>query len=342
MERPGPVDDIHRGSPLRTGHVWSSRFVRRLISISVVTLLAGFAWLLLPLALVADLLTAPRRMPATRLTFMGWGYALYEVVGVIRSFGLWLRFGGVVTSPRALRRHHELQRWWAAGIVDVARRTVGLRFEGPDPVLPDGPVVVLARHSSMADAILPAYLIGVRADRGIRYVLKRELLADPCLDIVGNRLPNHFIDRSDTDDHQLHALRDLATAADDDALVIFPEGTFALPDKQLRAVHHLERHDPERASRAKALRHTLLPRPAGTLALLEASPAADVLVLAHTGLEGAAYARGVWRSVPFRAPVRVRPELHARSSIPRDRVDRIDWLDRTWADVDDWIEEHHA
>lgn len=318
----------------------SSRVSRRVISIPIVILSAGFAWLLLPFAVVADLLTAPRRMPATRLTFMGWGYALFETIGVVRAFGLWLRFGGDVTGPRALQRHHELQRWWAASIIGVAERTVGLRFSGPDPTLPDGPVIVLTRHSSMADAILPAYLIGVQANRRIRYVLKRELLADPCLDIVGNRLPNHFIDRTDTDEHQLNALRTLATYDQNDALVIFPEGTFALPEKRLRSVHHLERHDPERASRAKALRHTLLPRPAGTLALLEAAPDADVLVLAHTGLEGAAYARGVWRSVPFRSPVTVQPKLHARATIPDGRVDRIDWLDQTWADVDDWIEEH--
>lgn len=317
----------------------SSRVSRRLVSIPVVILLAMFAWLLLPLALVADLLTAPRRMPATRLTLMGWGYAIFETVGVVRSFGLWLRFAGNVASPRSLERHHQLQRWWASAIVGVAERTVGLRFAGPDPALPDGPVIVLARHSSMADAILPAYLIGVQADRRIRYVLKHELLVDPCLDIVGNRLPNHFIDRADTDEHQLAVLRGLAAGDHDDALVIFPEGTFALPEKQLRAVHHLERHDPERASRAKALRHTLLPRPTGTLALLEAAPDADVLVLAHTGLEGAAYARGVWRSVPLRSPVVVRPELHPRATVPEDRAGRIDWLDRTWAEVDDWIEE---
>ena len=84
------------------------------------TFLAGFAWLLLPFAVVADLLTAPRRMPATRLTLMGWGYALFETIGVVRAFGLWLRFGGDVTGPRALQRHHQLQRWWAASIIGVA------------------------------------------------------------------------------------------------------------------------------------------------------------------------------------------------------------------------------
>ncbi len=305
------------------------------------TLLAASTWILLPLTFVADLVTAPRRMPATRLALMAWGYAIYELIGVVRAFGLWLRFGGNVKGRRASERHQRLQRWWAASIVGVAERTVGLRFTGPDPTLPDGPLIVLARHSSMADAILPAYLIGVQADRRIRYVLKRELLADPCLDIVGNRLPNHFVDRGDTDDHQLTALRDLATDAGDDALVIFPEGTFALPEKQIRAVHHLERHDPERAARARALRHTLLPRPAGTLALLEASPDADVLVLAHTGLEGAAYARGLWRSVPLRSAVTVRPQLHERTTLPFDRDDLIDWLDETWADLDHWVDRQN-
>ena len=33
----------------------------------------------------------------------------------------------------------------------------------------------------------------------LRYVLKKELLFDPCLDIVGNRLPNYFVDRGGQD-----------------------------------------------------------------------------------------------------------------------------------------------
>jgi len=59
-------------------------------------------------------------------------------------------------------------------------------------------------------------------------VLKRELLADPCLDIVGNRLPNHFLDRHATDSgpelaalprvepqvDSVYALRDFASAFD--------------------------------------------------------------------------------------------------------------------------------
>ncbi|MDC0708578.1 hypothetical protein POL68_08865 [Stigmatella sp. ncwal1] len=30
----------------------------------------------------------------------------------------------------------------------------------------------------------------------LKYVLKRELLWDPCLDVVGRRLPNVFVERS--------------------------------------------------------------------------------------------------------------------------------------------------
>ena len=54
---------------------------------------------------------------------------------------------------------------------------------------------MLCRHASLADSLVSAWVITSVAGMNPRYVLKRELLVDPCLDIVGNRLPNHFLDR---------------------------------------------------------------------------------------------------------------------------------------------------
>ena len=64
-----------------------------------------------------------------------------------------------------------------------------------------------------------------------RYVLKRELLADPCLDVVGQRLPNHFLDRQATDSTpELLALEELVTGIDESTVgIIFPEGTRVEP-----------------------------------------------------------------------------------------------------------------
>jgi hypothetical protein len=55
----------------------------------------------------------------------------------------------------------------------------------------------MLRHASIGDTLLASALVG--RPHGIfwlRYVLKRELLWDPCLDVVGNRLPHVFVDRA--------------------------------------------------------------------------------------------------------------------------------------------------
>ena len=62
-----------------------------------------------------------------------------------------------------------------------------------------GPIVLISRHASLADALLPAWLLGRNGDMRPRYVMKRDLLVDPCLDIVGHRVPNWFVDREPED-----------------------------------------------------------------------------------------------------------------------------------------------
>jgi steroid 5-alpha reductase family enzyme len=44
------------------------------------------------------------------------------------------------------------------------------------------------------NAILTSVLLTHRHGIDFRHVLKRELLWDPCLDVMGNRLPNYFGD----------------------------------------------------------------------------------------------------------------------------------------------------
>lgn len=53
-----------------------------------------------------------------------------------------------------------------------------LEVEGVNALQP-GPLVVLMRHASLADTLLPAVVIASHGIR-LRYVLKRELLWDPC------------------------------------------------------------------------------------------------------------------------------------------------------------------
>jgi 1-acyl-sn-glycerol-3-phosphate acyltransferase len=118
-----------------------------------------------------------------------------EAVGVTIAAGLWL-----VGQRRNARAHFALQRWWAAQLMNALQLTTGIRVDAADATsLSPGPAIMLCRHASLADSLLSAWVVTSKARMNPRYVLKKELLADPCLDVVGNRLPNYFLDRQAPD-----------------------------------------------------------------------------------------------------------------------------------------------
>jgi hypothetical protein len=199
-----------------------------------------------------------------------------------------------------------------------------------------GPAVVLCRHASLADSLLSAWVVTSCAGQRPRYVLKRELLLDPCLDVVGGRVPNHFVDRDAADSSgELVALRDLAAdMGDRDVAVIFPEGTRATAAKRERALAKIAERDPARAATLAPLRHLLPPRPAGATALIEGCPTADVVLAWHTGFDGLDTFGGILRALG-----RAAPEAHfeavriERTDVPTG-ADLAPWLDQQWLRAD--------
>lgn len=310
---------------------------RRLVSVPAVACAGvGLVVLLplwLPIALAVDLMRAPRRLPVTRLLAFALSWAWIETIGVVRLTVIWL-----TGNAGDVERMTEVQRWWASRILTALRVTAGLRveYDGLDAYHPT-PIVVLPRHASLVDSVFSIWAAIGPGRLQARVVLKRELLADPCLDIAGNRLPNYFLDRGATDSApELAAImalsRDMGSGV---AAVIFPEGTRANPDKRLRALAKILERDPARAERLSALRHLLPPRPAGAAALLAGAPDADVVVAWHTGLEGMDSFRGIVRNVPPLSGRTVR--YHARR-VPRAEVPSgeafVRWLDDTWLELD--------
>ena len=79
-------------------------------------------------------------------------------------------------------------------------------------------------------------------------------------------------------------------------------------------------------------------RPGGTLGLLEAAPAADVVVCAHTGFEGAASLAQIWDGALVDQTIRVQFRRIPRDKIPGGRDARIAWVFEEWQRVDAWIE----
>ncbi len=310
-------------------------FRRRLVSVPTVLVTWLVATLTLPLLLVVAIVVDAARALMTRAPFMavrllsfGWAYLTYEVVGLVALF-LALLPGSTVERTWAI------QRWWANGLLDAAQRIFGLEFaaEGTD-VLSASPYVLLMRHASIVDNLLPARYVTDEAGVRLRYVLKRELLGDPCLDVAGNRLPNHFVDRSGADSAtELAAIAALARGlGSQEALVIFPEGTRFTPDKRRRVLERLTDRNPALAEVAAGLTNVLPPRVGGVQAALEMP--LDVVVCAHRGLEGFATIGDIWRGSMVDRAVELRFWRVSRDEIGPDVGA---WLIDEWSEVDAWV-----
>lgn len=335
----GPSDGMWRER-------WTRRWARRAVTIPGVFLVTALHGAVLPLllayALVADLV---RRQPLLlcRFHLTIFGTLVLHCVGLISVLLWWLAKLVVRPDQRRWRAWHAwLECWWADKLIGVARALYGLRVVVEDGhLLRPGPALLLLRHASIVDTMLPAAYIG-RGKVVLRIVKKRELLWDPCVDLVGTRLPRAYVRRGAANVRsELERLRTLSDGMGaDDAIALFPEGTRFTTEKQAQVLARLKSKDPAKAARAARLRHVLPVRPAGTTAILDHRPDLDLVFCAHTGLEGASrlddFVRGallgrVWRVKLWRVP---------SQQIPRDPAQRLELIERMWEKVDTWIDEH--
>jgi 1-acyl-sn-glycerol-3-phosphate acyltransferase len=326
---------------------------RRMLSITLVSSL-WVAWIALaPVWLVSftavDLMRGrERRGVALRCGCMAMVYLTCELGGLIIAGALW--------AARRVRRidddawediHFRLEAAWGAmlfrSMAVIFKMTIDVDGES-QARLGEGPYVLLVRHSSIADTLLASALVSRSHGIRLRYVLKKELLVDPCLDIVGHRLPNAFVDR-DSDDSQREIGRVEAIArglGPRDGVLIYPEGTRYTDAKRARlATRFDDKGDAAMSAYLRALPPGVLPpRPGGTLALLSAAPSADVVVCAHGGFEGAASLGAVWRGALVGRSIRVHFERFDRSDIPKEPDLQRRWLFDEWTRVGEWVAAH--
>ena len=325
--------------------VWRRRAVT-LPSLFLVTVV----WLaLLPVTLAAAAIGDLVRggpWPIVRCVAYLTVYLACETAGVVAATVVWLTSGPWTGTPRAtfLRRNVALQSWWANALYRAAERIYGLRtvVEGDDVVVP-GPILLFIRHVSQADTLLPVVYVTRRHGVALRFVLKSELLWDPCLDVVGRRLTNAFVNRGSGESAREIAaverlLDDLRT---DEGVLIYPEGTRFTPAKRRRALARVAEKAPELAARAERLRRVLPPHLGGPLALLRGNRHADVVFCAHTGFEPAGSPRDIMRGGLVGATIRVRFWRVPYGDLPGTDAERIAWLYAQWQRLDDWIGEVH-
>jgi 1-acyl-sn-glycerol-3-phosphate acyltransferase len=269
-----------------------------------------------------------------------------HLAAMLACLGLWVAsgFGWKLRSEPMRRAHYAVLRWFVAGlyrtIVRVARVEVRVHdSEEAERALrtPGRPVIVFSRHAGEGDTLLVIHQMLSLYDRGPRVVMHEALRLDPLIDVMGERLPNRFLDpRGGDTEREVEAMaRDLGETA---ALVIFPEGKNFSEETRRRGIERLERlgHEDE-AAVARGMRHVSAPRPGGSLAALHGAPHADVVVMAHSGFPTGL--GELWRCLPAKQVVDVRMWLEPAAGVPEDRDERIDWLFDRWRRLDEWVEE---
>lgn len=320
---------------------------RRLVSVPVTLGAALLVTVLLPLLLlvalavdVVRLALARKPFVAVRMLVFGWAYLATEVWALTALAIAWFAAGiGPRRPQRLLLSSFKLQERWARLLLWSFRRifSVQVVVEG-DEVVPPGPIVVMMRHASIADTLLPNVLVTTRHGIRLRYVLKKELLIDPALDIAGNRLENVFVDRSGDTSAEVERIRRLgAGLGEKDGMLIYPEGTRFTPAKQARALESLGKRRSPMAKRARSLRHVLPPRLSGPMTLLDLGT--DVVVAAHVGLDGFAEVKDIWAGTIIGGTLQVGFWRVPAAEIPADRASRAAWLLDQWERVDAWIDE---
>ena len=335
--------------------------VRRLVLAPLVVAIAVIFLVLSPFlalaALVSGLAARSRAGHMRSLRLLGFAaiWFIAETVALLVLLGLWVvsGFGGRLSTEPYQSRHYAVVRWFLDTLYNGAEKTYGLRVEVDEPELTAAeriarlarPVIVLSRHAGPGDSFLLIHQLLSVYGRRPRVVMKAALQLDPSLDVAGNRLPNVFISHSKTGENIFtEQIQRLARGLDQTgALVIFPEGANWTPGRWRRGIRRLEHQGrDDLAARARDMPNLLPPRPGGTLAAIAACPQADVIFVAHAGLDNIISVGDVWRNFPVGQVIRAKWWRVPVDQVPRSvgHEAQVQWLYDWWERLDSWISEN--
>ena len=264
---------------------------KRLISLPLVALayviLVGGAPLWLLLGFIVSRVSKWRSM--TQMVAFAISFINIEVIALA-----WLSFNRLVffDDARRMQANYAAQAWWASTLLKVGGWIYQLTFTVSGEEAIDGPsAILIARHASIGDNVVPMVFFGTPRGTPLRYILKQELTWLPTLGYGGNSLPNLFVDRSGTNTPEAVAgVRSLiTTSGPHESVLIYPEGTRFTKAKQAALAAK-----PDLAPQVERWPDLLPPRLGGVTTLLEANAlenlGKDVVMLCHNGFEGAASA----------------------------------------------------
>jgi acyltransferase-like protein len=334
------------------------RLIRRLVLAPLAMVIAVAVAVLFPLLAVVTWIFGlvgrpkPGRSRALRLLFFALVWLFADTAAVFMCLGLWIAsgFGGRLRTEPYQARHYAVMRWFLDRVYAAATKAFGLRVEVAEPELTESelaarlarPVIVLSRHAGPGDSfLLVRHLLSVYGRRP-RVVMKASLQLDPGVDVVANRVPNVFIQHTKTGERLfIEQIERLASGLEEaGALVIFPEGGNWTPGRWQRGIARLEqlgRRD--LAARAREMPNLLAPRSGGAFTAIAACPSADVIFVAHAGLDRLVTVADVWRKLQVGQTIRAKWWRIPADEVPRnaDHETQLLWLYDWWQQIDAWI-----
>lgn len=325
---------------------WPRKLARRALIaplfIAFTLLWCALGVVIVPVLVVCDLV---RRRPLvwTRFYVMIAVILFGQVWGLLLLLSLWLASGFGLAWRAHNRWILRAEAYWAQWNADWQARVYGITYdiEGSE-VLRDGPTILLMRHASINDTILPISLITTAHGVRLRIVLKHELLYAPIVDCIGHRIPTAFIRRdSEHPERELAQCRGITRDLHrQETIMIFPEGTRFTTAGRAKVIARLRAKDPAAAARAEELTHVLPLRLGGTLALMEGAPQADLVFCAHTGYEHSARLEDFVAGGLLRATVKVKFWRVPATDVPTEPAARVAFFHDEWKKVNAWVAQH--
>ena len=341
----GPILESWRAHAEPIAERWSRRcktFSAVLFGFVLVTALIP-VWL--PLSALIDLFV-PSQWSRLRFMVAVQVFLAWEVLGLLISLCFWLlpKGSGQTARRRDQDLFYALQWWWGGTFLQMLVKVfeLDLQIEGEEAI-EDGHIVLLCRHASLFDTLVPPALVSRPYGLRLRYAVKQELQLDPCFDLFGQHTPHHFVRRGagQTDAEVAEMQHMLTHLGPDDGVVIFPEGTRYTPEKRIRVLERLEeRGETDLLAHAKRLRHTLPPRLEGVMGLLEHNDTTDVVFCATMGFEGIRKLPDLLAGTLVGRTIRVAFWRVPVQEVPVEPEQRIAWLFDRWHHIDDWIEDN--
>jgi 1-acyl-sn-glycerol-3-phosphate acyltransferase len=337
------------------------RLVRRLVLAPLAIVIAAAVAVVFPLIAALTLIFSvvgrarPGRNRALRLVFFALVWFTAETAALFMCLGLWIAsgLGGRLHTEPYQSRHYAIMRWFLERVYQTGTRRFHITVEVDEPELTAAeqaarlarPVIVLSRHAGPGDSfLLVRHLLTVYRRRP-RVVMKASLQLDPSIDVMANRLPNVFISHRRTGERVFtEQIERLAGGLDQaGALVIFPEGGNWTPGRWLRGIRRLEQQGRgDLAARAREMPNLLPPRAGGALSAIAACPEADVIFVAHAGLDRLVSVADIWHSLPMDQVIRAKWWRVPVGEVPRtaDHETQVRWLYDWWALIDTWITQN--